>query len=214
MLKRNAAVIVLAGLVLGGATVAWAGDAPPRPAVVAAAQEGGTTPTSAPATTAERQAGREALRACVDKAGEDVAARRACLAAAGVAKPDGRRGQARRGGPSWGLGALSKAVHGTLVVPGEGGTWQTVTFDRGTVDAASGGSKIVLDRPDGEKVTLALTADTRYRGIAGPAAVQEGKAALVVSKDGKATLVVQRDPTRAKRPGTGNNGDPPVVPND
>lgn len=221
VLKRNVAVIVLAGLVLGGAGVAWAGPGPARPTVVAAAQTGGTTstPTSAPPANADRRAKGEALRACVQQAGKDRTALRACLAAAGVPKPAGPGGvkpvkPAGPPRPGLALGALAKAVHGSVIIPGEGTTWQTVTFDRGSVNAAGDGSKIVLDRPDGQQVTLSLTADTRYQGIAGAAALQDGTPALVVSKDGKATLVVQKDPAHAKRPGAGNNGDAPVVPND
>lgn len=191
MLKRKIVVIALVGLVFGGAAVAWAENAPAGPTAGATA-----------ATPADRQAKREALRACVEKAGKDSAARRACLAAAGVRRVPRP------------LLALGKAVHGTLVVPGEGGAWQTVTFDRGTVGEATDGTTIVLDRRDGQKVTLALSADTRYRGIAGASAIQKGKPATVVSKGGKATLVVQRDPAHARRPRGGNNDDAAVVPSD
>lgn len=221
VLKRNVAVIVLAGLVLGGAAAAWAGGSPARPTVLAAAQTGDTaTPGSTPApplTPEERQAKRAALRDCVEKAGEDAAARRACLAAAGLPKLGDHPhpgGPGRPGFRPGALGALGKAVHGTVIVPGEGGTWQTVTFDRGKVNEATDGAKIVLDRPDGQKVTIALSADTKYHGIADAASIQEGKPALVVSKDGKATHVVQRDPAHARGPDHGNNGDVPVVPND
>lgn len=217
ILKRNAAVVVLAGLVLGGAAVAWAGGGPPRPTVLALAQTGDTTtPPSTPPTPADRRARREAARACLEAAGQDAAARRACLDAAGPHKPGG--GPNLRGGPLGGLGMLGKAVHGSVVVPGEAeGTWQTVTFDRGTVNEATDGGTIVLDRPDGEQVTLALTADTTFHGVADAAAIQEGKPAMVVSKDGTATQVVQRDPATAARPDhptPGNNSDAPVVPND
>ena len=193
MLKRNLPMLLVAGLVLGGAAVAWAGGSPARPTLVAAAQqEGGTSSTTAPTrlTPEERQAKMQALRTCMQNAGEDAAARRACLDQAGVRKP--RVGAHHKpGGPGVGPGALGRAVHGEVVVPGENDTWQTVTFDRGTVDEATDGAKIVLDRPDGQTVTLALTADTKYHGIDGAGALQEGKPATVVSKDGKATQVVQ-----------------------
>ena len=233
VLKRNVAVIALAGLVLGGAAVAWAGGSPARPTVLAAAQTGDTTtPSSTPApplTPEQRQAKRAALRDCMEKAGEDAAARQACLAAAGLPKlgdhprpgglggplgPAGPGGPGRPGLRPGPLGGLGKAGHGTVIVPGEGDTWQTVTFDRGKVNEATDGAKIVLDRPDGQKVTIALTADTKYHGIADAASIQKGKPALVVSKDGKATHVVQRDPAHARGPEHGNNGDVPVVPND
>lgn len=230
MLKRNAAVVLLAGLVLGGAAAAWAGGSPARPTVLAAAQTDGTAPPAAtpakppsPLTDAERQAKHAALRACVEAAGEDVAARKACRPAGGLGGGEkgprhGHPGPNPGGhGPLAGLGILGKAVHGSVVVPGAtDGTWQTVTFDRGKVDAATDASKIVLARPDGETVTVALTADTRYHGIAGAAGIQEGRRAMVISKDGRATQVVQRDPEHDKPavPAPGNNGDAPIVPND
>jgi hypothetical protein len=239
MLKRNAAVVVLAGLVLGGAAVAWAGGGPARPTVLAAAQTDQSAPPPstpatpatpatppAPLTDAERQAKREALKACLEAAGEDAAARQACM-------PAGMPGPAHKGpggpghpGPLGGLPLLGRAVHGDVVVPGPTeGAWQTVTFDRGKVDEATDASKIVLDRPDGATVTIALTADTKYHMIADAGAIREGEPAMVVSKDGKALQVVQPDPRHRKGPGPGpggpppeavpgNNGDAPVVPND
>lgn len=215
VLKRNVAVIVLAGLVLGGAAVAWAGGSPVRPTVLAAAQTDESTPT--PPAGDERRAKREAMRACLEAAGEDAAARQACVPA-GVRNGPGHPGRHGRPGPLGGLGLLGKAVHGEVVVPGPTeGTWQTVTFDRGKVDAATDGSEIVLVRPDGVTVALALTAETRFHGIADAAGIKEGEPAMVISKDGKATQVVQRDPEHRKPPmpvpGPGNNGDAPVVPN-
>lgn len=190
MLKRNLPLLVVAGLVLGGAAVAWAGGLPARPTLVAA-QAGETPSTTAPArlTPEEREAKMQALRTCLQQAGQDDAARRACFDAAGVRKPRIAGEHHKPGRP--GAGALGRAVHGTVVVPGENGSWQEVTFDRGTVAAATDESKIVLDRPDGQSVTLSLTADTRYHGIDGAGAIREGRPALVVSKDGKATQVVQ-----------------------
>ncbi|MGH9283408.1 MAG: hypothetical protein ACRD0S_10795, partial [Acidimicrobiales bacterium] len=105
-----------------------------------------------------------------------------------------------------------RAVHGEVIVPdGEGG-WQEVTFDRGQVDAATDESRVVLDRPDGPEVSLALTADTKYHGIENAGAIVEGRPALVVSKEGKALHVVQKDPGRF--PPDGNNAGPGDVPND
>jgi hypothetical protein len=220
ILKRNAAVVLLA----------WAGGGPVRPTVLAAAQTDGSAPPAstpatppAPPTEAERQARREALRACLEAAGEDAAARQAC-------RPEGLRGPGhhrpgpKHGGPLAGLGLLGKAVHGTAIVPGPTeGSWQTVTFDRGKVEAATDGSKIVLARPDGQTVTLVLNGDTKYHGIADAGAVREGEPAMVISKDGTATHVLQRDPEHREPHGAGrpapdempgNNGGAPVVPND
>lgn len=217
MLKRNAAVVIVVGLVLAGAAVAWAGGGPERPTVLAAAQSTDSTApgsTQAPPTQEERQARREALRACLEQAGEDRAARQACFEQAGVHKPLGRRhGPGHRPGGLGGIpGALGRAAHGEVIVPNGEGGWQEVTFDRGQVDAATDGSKIVLDRPDGPEVSVTLTADTKYHGIEGAADIVEGRPALVVSKDGKAIHVVQKDPERV-RPG-GNNAAPGDVPND
>ncbi len=248
LLKRNAAVVVLAGLVLGGAAAAWAGGSPARPTVLAAAQPDGTVPPvstpgdaatpHAPLTDAERQARRDAVRACVEAAGEDATARQACRPAdaprgpghpgpgpGGPGRPGPGPGGPGRPGPAV-LGLLGKAVHGSVVVPGPTeGSWQTVTFDRGKVDAATDGSKVVLVRPDGVTVTIALTAGTKYHGIADAAGIKKGEPAMVVSKDGKATHVVQRgsehkkpvppvpgEPAHESAPG--NNGDAPVVPSD
>jgi hypothetical protein len=215
MLKRNFAVVTVVGLVLAGAAVAWAGGGPERPTVLAAAQStDSTTPPGTPAdppTDEERQARREALRTCLEQAGEDRAARQACFEQAGP----GAKRFARRHGPGHGPGipgALGRAVHGEVIVPdGEGG-WQEVTFDRGQVDAATDGSRIVLDRPDGPEVSVALTAETKYHGIEGAGDIVEGRPALVVSKDGNAVHVLQKDPEQI-RPG-GNKGAPGDVPND
>lgn len=214
MLKRNAAVILVAGLVLGGGALAWANGGPARPTLLAATQATDSTdpttpPSSAPATAQERKARREALRTCLQQAGEDKEARRGCFKTAGVRPGHG----ARKGhGLAGAAGLLGRAVHGSVVVPGADGGWQTVTFDRGEVDEATDGSHIVLDRPDGPEVTLALTADTRYHGIAGAGAIEEGRPATVVSRDGKALHVVQKDPARSHGPG--NNDKPAGVPHD
>lgn len=210
MLKRNAAVFVVAGLVLAGGAVAWANGPAARPTVVTAAQStDGTTPPAA-RTNEERRAGRAALRACLEAAGDDRGARQACFATAGVrpGRHPGRPGPHKAGLPF----ALGRAVHGTVIVPDGDGGWQEVTFDRGKVDEATDSSRIVLDRPDGPTVTIALTSDTRYHGIAGAADVVEGRGAVVVSRDGRALHVLQRD--REAKGGRGNNAGPGGVPND
>jgi len=229
VLKRNIAVIALAGLVLGGGGIAWARGSAPRPTLVGATQATQTDPTApdqAPPTGADREARRAAheakraeVRACMEAAGEDAAARQACLAAAGFpgrlgAHRPGAAGPRHHGHAGGPLGILGRAAHGTAVVPGDGDTWQTVTFDRGRVNDATDGSKVVLDRPDGVQVTLALGAGTRYLGIADAAGIRKGSPAMVVSKDGTATVVAQKDPARAKRPRAGNNDAAPVVPSD
>ena len=208
MLKRNIAVVIVVGVALAGAAVAWAGGSPARPTVLAAAQTDPSTP--APPSTeapADLKARREALRACVERAGEDREARRACQRAAGPGVRQRHGRGPRRGGPAHLLG---RAVHGTVVVPDGNGGWQTVTFDRGRVDQATDGSRIVLDRPDGQTVTLALTPETRYHGIENAGQVAEDRPAVVVSRDGKALDVLQKDPSRKR----GNKNEAPVVPHD
>jgi hypothetical protein len=166
VIKRNLAVVLVAGIVLGGGALALAQGPPERPST-------GPAPAQAPG--------------------------------------DHGKGPRGRGGP------LGRAVHGDLVVPTEDGGYEKVAFDRGTVDAASDGAKVVINRPDGQKVTLELTQETRYRGVAGADQLRDGQLAVVTSKEGKALTVAQRDPARpgpGKGPGGGNKGRLPGVPND
>ena len=211
MSKRNVAAVLVAGLVLGGGAMALANGSPERPTLLAA-QTQETPPSTAPGDQkASRRAAADALRACLQQAGEDPAARRTCLQNAGPGVRHGLRHRAHGGGP---LGALplGRAVHGTVIVPDGNGGWHEVTFDRGSVDEATDGSRIVLVRPDGRTVTLALTGDTTYHGIADAAGIVEGRPALVVSEDGKAVHVAQRDPERHHGPG--NNERAPGVERD
>jgi hypothetical protein len=85
-----------------------------------------------------------------------------------------------------------RAVHGDVVVKAKDGTFVTVTFDRGTVTAASDTS-VTVQRPDtSQPVTLAVNADTKVHGADSPAALQVGKDAIVISKAGTATQILQR----------------------
>ncbi|HET7489194.1 MAG TPA: hypothetical protein VFJ85_14785 [Acidimicrobiales bacterium] len=188
MLKRNIVAVVIVGLVLGGAAVAWANGAPSRPTLVATDSTGAATASTAPA---DRQAKRQALRACMQQA-QDDAARTACLTAAGLPADRLPMAAGRNGLGLPGPGVLGKAVHGTLLVPGENGSWQTVTFDRGTVADATTTSTIVLSRPDGQTVGIALGGATKYHGVADAASLQKGKPAMVVSINGTATQVMQK----------------------
>ena len=101
-----------------------------------------------------------------------------------------------RDGANAGPGPLRRAVHGDLVVRGQDGRFESLTFDRGTVNEATDTSKLVLDRPDGKQVTLELTSETRYRGMEGAAQVREGQPAVATSRDGNALSVRQRDPSK------------------
>jgi hypothetical protein len=85
-----------------------------------------------------------------------------------------------------------RAVHGDVVVKAKDGSYVTVTFDRGTVTAASATS-VTLQRPDTNKaVTLTVDANTKVHGVASAADLQVGKDAIVISRSGTATQILQR----------------------
>jgi hypothetical protein len=84
-----------------------------------------------------------------------------------------------------------RAVHGDIVVKDKDGNYVTVTFDRGSVAAASATS-VTLTRPDGPAVTVTVTADTKVHGAATAADLKIGQDAIVVSRAGTATQIVQR----------------------
>jgi hypothetical protein len=88
-------------------------------------------------------------------------------------------------------GVARRSVHGDVIVKDKSGQYVTVTFDRGTVTAASATS-ITLTRPDGPTVTLTVNADTKVHGPASAAAVATGKDAVVISRSGTATQILQR----------------------
>jgi hypothetical protein len=149
MLKRNLAILVLVGALLGGGAYAWA--------------QTSDTSTSAPPSTSA------------------------------AAAPSGQQAPAAQGkaaGKAGRAGVLRRVVHGDLVVRGKDG-FQNVTYDRGTEDGVSDNA-LTITRPDGKKVTVKLTGDTRYRGVKDASQLQAGKQTLVVSKDGNALMVGQR----------------------
>jgi hypothetical protein len=112
--------------------------------------------------------------------------------AAGTVGP----GRHHRHGGKW-AGLLGRADHGTLEVRTKSG-WETLDFDRGQVTASSP-SSITLLRPDGTRVTEAITSATRYRGPGSGAVV--GRSATVISLDGKALAVRQRPSDGRPAPG-------------
>ena len=143
MLKRNAAVLLVATLVLGAGAYAWAQGAPERP------------------TTSEQ---------------------------AREPRADGPR--QGRGGER-GMHPLRRAVHGDLIVrKADGSGFENVTFDRGEVTAVSA-SSITVKRPDGQSVTKAIDANTKFHGAQSAADVKTGKPAVVVSKGNTATQIGQ-----------------------
>src|SRR5207245_4299688 len=98
-----------------------------------------------------------------------------------------------------GLGALRRAIHGDLIVPGQQG-FQNVSFDRGTLTAASQ-SSVTVQRPDGTSITKSVDQSTRFRGAKTAADLQTGAPAVVVSKGDVAIAVFQ--PRRAADGGDG-----------
>jgi hypothetical protein len=87
-------------------------------------------------------------------------------------------------------GILQRTVHGDLIVRGKNG-FENVTYDRGKEDGVSNGT-LTITRPDGKKVSVKLTADTKYKGVKDASELQTGKPTIVVSRDGNALMVAQR----------------------
>jgi hypothetical protein len=141
MFKRNLAVLLLAGTLLGGGAVAWAQTSDGSP--------------SAPSTTT----------------------------------PNGQQRPNRGGHHEYGI--LGRVVHGDLIVRGKNGQFENVIYDRGTEDGVSGDT-LTITRPDGKKVSVKLTSDTKYKGVKDASQLQAGKQTLVISRDGKALVVGQR----------------------
>jgi len=103
--------------------------------------------------------------------------------------PSGQQAPAAQG-KAGRAGILRRVVHGDLVVRGKDG-FQNVTYDRGTEDGVSDNA-LTITRPDGKKVTVKLTSDTRYSGVKDASGLQAGKQTLVLSKDGNALMVGQK----------------------
>ena len=80
-----------------------------------------------------------------------------------------------------------------------GNGFENVTFDRGEVTAVSA-SSITVKRPDGQSVTKAIDANTKFRGVQSAGDVKTGKPALVVSKGTTATMVGQPNRDRQAPP--------------
>jgi hypothetical protein len=116
-------------------------------------------------------------------------------AASGQPNASGRAG---RGGHRF--GPLGRAIHGDIIVRAQGGNgFENVTFDHGDVTAVSA-SSITVKRPDGQSVTKAIDANTKFRGAQSAGEVKTGKPALVVSKGNTATMVGQPNRDRQAPP--------------
>lgn len=120
--------------------------------------------------------------------------------ATGAAGQQGQDGQqAKRGGRGPGVAGRAsgarEAIHGEMIVRDAGGSgWREVVMDRGKVVSKTA-SGLTLERPDGQRVTVAVDGSTRYRGVESLSAVQEGRPAMVVAnQSGTALVVTQRPP--------------------
>jgi hypothetical protein len=170
-IKKHTAVLVVAGLVLGGGAVAYAADSPARPTVSLDQAAAAASPDGLSSLGSQAGAG----------------------AQAGVRA--GRRGPAARSG----MALLRRTVHGDLVVRTKDG-FQHVTYDRGKLASASG-TTLTLTRPDGVTVTVTVNDQTKYRGVTGFGQLQTGWPTLVLSKDGVALVVAQPHRGRPTAPG-------------
>jgi hypothetical protein len=92
---------------------------------------------------------------------------------------------------------FARADHGTFAIKDDSGTFVTYTFDKGPVGPGTNAGQVVINRPDGQAVTLKIDASTKFKGISSAAQIAQGQPALVVSKGGTATLIAQRDKATA-----------------
>lgn len=121
------------------------------------------------------------------------------LTAPAGAKVDGKEGGiAQR--------ILRRADHGTVEIKVKGAngaapTWQTFTFDKGSVTTISA-TRITLARPDGQSATLTISPTTKFRGETSEQDVTTGKVALVISENGTATQVIQAKGSASTTPTT------------
>lgn len=88
---------------------------------------------------------------------------------------------------------LQRTDHATIELKRKG-AWVTFEYDRGKVYAASS-SSVTLALPDGSKVTEAITATTKFKGISGSSSLRTGVRAFVVSSNGAALQIRQAPPT-------------------
>jgi hypothetical protein len=196
MLKRNLAVLLIAGLVLGGGAAAWARSDASRPTLsadlTAATADGTTSPTGT-----DPGARRAALQKCAADAGvtapktataEQKQQVLQCLKAAGF--NGAKLGKANKPAIA---AFLRRAVHGSFIVKGKDGKFVTVNADRGKEQSHTADS-IVINRPDGQTVTVKLTSTTKYRGVTSASQLQDGRPTVVISdQSGNALVVGQRD---------------------
>jgi hypothetical protein len=83
---------------------------------------------------------------------------------------------------------LGRTDHASLTVRGKGGSWVTVTLDRGTVKSISATS-ITIVRPDGGTVTAPITSSTKFRR-ATESSLAAGDKVVVVQEAGTTRFVI------------------------
>ena len=96
------------------------------------------------------------------------------------------------------LTLLQRTDHATAEVKVRG-QWVTYTLDRGKVSAASSTS-ITLALPDGQNVTDAISATTKFGGVSSESSIRIGQMARVVSLNGAAVRIRQGRPSSVPAP--------------
>ena len=194
MLKQRIATLLIGGLVLGGGAMALAETSPADPDVGSSSDAAG-----APEDRANKRA---EARACIEahRANPEAEPSAECKA---LREQLGKPG--RHKGHRPGAGLLRRGIHGEVIVEQDGGGFETLEFDKGTLQSADTDS-LVLKRADGVTVTLSMNEATKFKGVEGAGDLRTGDKVFVVSKDGVARLVAQR-PADAPEEGPDGNID-------
>ncbi len=167
---------LLVGAAVAGAMLGSAG--------IAMAATGGSGPLGGVRSSLGIGGGQ--IRTCVQaKAPVDRAAKRVavkeCLTAAGI---DPTQLADAKGA----LKMLKGATHADLTVPKDGGGYEVVQVDRGTVSSASAASVSLL-RADGPTVTVTMSPTTKLLGIDTVTSLATGAKVVVVSSGGTARTI-------------------------
>jgi hypothetical protein len=114
-------------------------------------------------------------------------------AGAGIAGSQAHEGHFNNHGNHFGRFGRAP-VHADLVVPAKGGTFQTVTFDRGTVDSVSGDQLTIKEGTKSatyKTITLTIPSDAKIRRNGEDAQLsdlQPGDGVAVVTSNGKTAV--------------------------
>jgi hypothetical protein len=112
----------------------------------------------------------------------------------------GRAGKDGKGGEGILRRLMTRSVHASVVVKSKGGTYVTLTLDRGTIKSISSSSITIL-RPDGVTVTAPLTSSTKFLRSS-ESALAPGDKVVVVQESGATRDVV----ALGKRAGAKSHG--------